>query len=163
MCWTPPTLWRGRLFLRNHHRAVCVYLGPPETLTAAQRAQATTAAHLPATRSWNWLWLIGREPDFPNDAPSWQELTTWYSVSLGVWLAAALIAAAAGGTLRVASVARAATTSDILFWLGAFILGLAATALSAAIKDNTHSAHRDRGQHRAHPSPRERSRRRKRA
>ena len=32
ICWTPSTLWRGKLFLRSPSRAVCVYVGRADKL-----------------------------------------------------------------------------------------------------------------------------------
>lgn len=135
LCWTPPTLWQGRLFLRNQHRAVCVYLGRPEKLSAAQRAQAMTAADLPVAPSWDWIWLIGREPEFPNDAPSWEELTTWYTISAGLWLAAALFAIIAYAALWLVNTSCADRNAAMLFWFGALVLGFAGTPLSGHLRD----------------------------
>ncbi|HBO44350.1 MAG TPA: hypothetical protein DD670_10545, partial [Planctomycetaceae bacterium] len=40
ICWTAPTLSRGRLYLRSPTRAACLYVGKPEQLPEARRAAA---------------------------------------------------------------------------------------------------------------------------
>lgn len=41
ICWTQPTLFRGRLFVRNHSRVACIYLGDPSHLKRATLDRAT--------------------------------------------------------------------------------------------------------------------------
>ena len=41
ICWTAPTLCGRRLFLRSPTRAVCLFVGKPEQLTAQQLARAS--------------------------------------------------------------------------------------------------------------------------
>ncbi len=76
ICWTPPTLWQGRLLLRSPSRAVCLFVGRTENLPAG--VSATDLVH----KSWSWhfdaAWLISRERDYPNDAPTLEEMTLWF-------------------------------------------------------------------------------------
>src|SRR5262249_7328518 len=68
LCWTPPTLWRGRLFARSPSQAVCLYVGRPEDQPAAAAAPAPAPAA--RARRLDTTWLLSRERDYPNDAPS---------------------------------------------------------------------------------------------
>jgi hypothetical protein len=78
ICWTPPMLWNGRLFVRSPSRAVCVLVGnanrPLPTMNAV--APTTPALRFDADR------LLARERDFPNDAPTWQEMTLWFAACI---------------------------------------------------------------------------------
>jgi PQQ-like domain len=80
ICWTPPTLWQGRLFVRSPSRAVCLYVGRDE-----DRFKEVTAVPRPKSAgSWQFSaeWLASRERDYPNDAPSWEEMTLWFGASV---------------------------------------------------------------------------------
>lgn len=76
LCWTPPTLWRGRLFVRGPAQAVCVYLGAE---LAPHTAKPGAAA---SSWSWDETWLLSRERDFPNDAPAGAEMRLWFFACL---------------------------------------------------------------------------------
>jgi hypothetical protein len=121
-CWTAPTLCDGRLYVRDARRVVCLYLGDPETLSPEQRERATSAAQIAAERSWDWTVLLGRERDYPNDAPTWGELALWYAGCLGAFAGTAALAA----VVRLLLSRRAA---EAAFWSGAFVLGLAGTTV----------------------------------
>jgi hypothetical protein len=151
VCWTPPTLWRGRLLVRNHQRALCVYVGDPARLTPQERAQAVAAADLPPVRTFAWTNLIGREPEFPNDAPSWSELAVWYAASLALFAAASMLGALVwltGLVVRRAARRKPAegqpasldltplrSAAAVMFWLAAFVLGLIATPVAGHALD----------------------------
>lgn len=79
VCWTPPALHRGRLYLRTHTRAVCLYIGSePLELT-----QPTTAvADLRTVRRFNANSLLGGEREYPATTPEWKEFAEWYRWSL---------------------------------------------------------------------------------
>src|SRR5262249_48492811 len=90
-CWTPPTLSDGRLFVRGESQAACVYVGRPEN-AAGTPARATPGRPV---RSWRFdaNWLLSRERDYPNDAPSWEEMELWFGACVLVFGGAALGAA----------------------------------------------------------------------
>src|SRR5262249_10918939 len=75
-CWTPPALWQGRLFVRSPSQAVCLFVGRPESLPEGLSPTPSSGP----VRSWRFdpVWLVSRERDYPNDAPSWEEMTLWF-------------------------------------------------------------------------------------
>lgn len=121
LCWTPPSLANGRLFLRDRERAVCVYVGDPKTL----RPGVGWIAPPPARWRFEWTRLLGREPEYPNDAPSVADLRRWFlACAGGVFLPAALLAVLAAAAARRGWRGAAAGGT---FWLTTFALGIAAT------------------------------------
>ncbi len=90
LSWTPPALHRGRVYLRNHSRAVCVYVGEPELLKSSQ--QTMSVADVPQSRYQDLAaWIIPVEPEFMFDVPSKEWMWNWYCVSLGILGVAGLI------------------------------------------------------------------------
>jgi hypothetical protein len=65
-CWTPPSLSRGRLFVRNAAEVRCYWLGAEAKFAAIE----TSSERRPRQWSWSWASLVGQEPDYPNDMPS---------------------------------------------------------------------------------------------
>lgn len=91
ICWTPAALHRGRIFLRTHTRAVCLYLGDKPL----DRTQPTTAvADLKPTRRFNANVLLGGEREYPATTPEWDEFLSWYK-----WSMLGLVAASVGAFL----------------------------------------------------------------
>jgi hypothetical protein len=122
-CWTPPLLWRGRLFVRSPSRAVCVHVGHPD------RHQAGTISPGPP-RSWSIQasWLLSREREFPNDAPTWAEMGLWFGACLLVLGGAAL-----GTVFLLAAVKR--LPGGLVFLAVAFLLGLLGPNVFSAMAD----------------------------
>ncbi len=146
ICWTSPSLDRGRLYVRSPTRAACLYLGDPGTLEPQRRAQARAAGEIPERRRWNVAWLVSGERDCPADRPDGREFVLWYGVSvLGVMVPAALLAlfvwAIIGWNRRVSGAApgcgsRAALLAfRSVFWSALILLGLAATPLGNRLGD----------------------------
>jgi hypothetical protein len=122
ICWTPPTLWRGKLYVRSPARAVCVFVGQ-------DAAQVVHPAPAPPRR-WRIQAdvLMSREREFPNDAPTWPEMTLWFAASVALLLMAALV------SWGVASWTRLPAT--LTFVCGAFVLGaLGPNAFSALVDE----------------------------
>lgn len=92
ICWTPPALWRGRLFVRSPSRLICLDVRRPDLRTPSEIAPA---AHV-APRSWRVdpSWLMTREREYPNDAPTPAEARLWFSACLLMLGAAGLVSAA---------------------------------------------------------------------
>ena len=83
ICWTQPAISQKRLFVRNHSRAVCVYLGRPESLAPQLRANAISANQIPQGQVRDLASiLIGIEPEYLFDLPTLNWLWRWYWVSL---------------------------------------------------------------------------------
>ena len=120
ICWTPPTLWQGRLLVRSPSRATCLFVGRTEDMPAGL-ATTTSTQH---NRSWHFdaSWLISRERDYPNDAPSLEEMTLWFKACLLLAFGgAALITGFVTVFLRFWLPGRSA--GPFLFWMCVFILG----------------------------------------
>jgi hypothetical protein len=118
ICWTPPTLWNGRLFVRSPTQAVCLFVGSRENKpNVSNEAPAITA------RAWrfNGAWLLSRERDYPNDAFSSEEMTLWYGACLLILGAAALATASIG--VVIGRLARRTFFASTTFWCLTFIFG----------------------------------------
>ena len=131
ICWTPPTLWQGRLLVRSPSRATCLFVGRAENMPAG----LPTAGSAQRNRSWhfNASWLLSRERDYPNDAPSLEEMTLWFNACLLIAFGgAALITGLVCGLLKYGQSRRSA--GPFLFWFCVFILGcLGPNALSGLL------------------------------
>ncbi len=90
ICWTPPTVCDGRLFARSPSKAVCLWVGKPKELPP----DVEPLPPEPATRSWRFdlAWLVSQEREYPNDAPTWVEMTTWFAACLAILAVAAVVA-----------------------------------------------------------------------
>ncbi len=99
--WTPPTLHRGRLYLRNQSRAVCVFVGRPELLAQERRQTTLKVRDIPQQQYRDWAGLILRiEPEYAFDLPSDDWFRDWYAIALvGVFLPALILA----GVIRFVS------------------------------------------------------------
>jgi outer membrane protein assembly factor BamB len=92
--WTPPALANGRLYLRTHTRAACLYLGAAP-LASVHRVPATTQATV-KRRSFDPTLLIGSERDYPATTPDKEEFYHW-------WLWGAVATLVVGGTCQIFS------------------------------------------------------------
>ena len=92
ICWTPPALHAGRLYLRSPTRAACLYVGKPERLEGRFRDRTRPASAIVDAQPPDWTWVVGGEREYPADLLSLNELTLWYGVSLGVFALAAAVA-----------------------------------------------------------------------
>lgn len=90
LCWTPPTLSHGRVFVRNHSRAACLILS--RAGSKPDGSAKLTVADIPQStyRDWAAL-LLPVEPEFAMDLPTDQELWQSYVVCLaGLFASSAL-------------------------------------------------------------------------
>jgi outer membrane protein assembly factor BamB len=128
-CWTPPSLSNGRLFLRDGERAACVWVGEPDAL------QLDNGRPAPAVVRWHFDWtrLLGREPEYPNDAPTVPELKRWFVACVAAVFFPAGVLAVSAAVVARSRWRRAAARA--VFWPAAFALGIAATpVLNAALE-----------------------------
>ena len=83
ICWTQPALSNLRLFVRNHSRAVCVYLGEPESLEPQLKKKSMPVSAIPQRKFRDIAGLLlGVEPEYLFDLPSLTWLWRWYLTSL---------------------------------------------------------------------------------
>jgi outer membrane protein assembly factor BamB len=129
VCWTPPTLWNGRLFVRNQSRAACLYLGRPERLDPRQPTE-TVAAEQPRQLRFDWSRLVTHEPEYPHDAPSSSAVGLWFGwCVVGVFGGAGVLAGLVGLLAWAAGWARPARWAGVTFATTAFLLGMAGTTI----------------------------------
>jgi outer membrane protein assembly factor BamB len=98
MSWTPPTLSQGRLYVRSPSRAICLFVGRPEDVPKNRVTQ--TLHHRSSPWRLDSGWLLSRERDYPNDAPTMEEMEPWYGTSLVCLTVAALGAGVVATSMR---------------------------------------------------------------
>ena len=127
ICWTPPALADGRLYLRTQTRAACLYLGrrPLEATTAAM-----AAGDLPARKRFDPGTLLGGEREYPATVPELGQFALWYA-----WCLALLCATAAlvFGTAAATNMPR--KWSHFLFWSVVLLAGAAGSAVLHRLQD----------------------------
>ncbi len=81
LVWTPPTLHRGRLYLRNQSRAVCVYVGDLDLFV--DRPKTTMSlADIPQSNYVDWAGaILSIEPEYAFDVPSSEWLWQWFLIT----------------------------------------------------------------------------------
>ena len=134
LTWTPPILHRGCIYIRNHSRAACIYIGVPELLPENQTT--LTLADIPQSRYYDWAGqILTVEPEYAFDLPSPQWLWNWYCWSSGLLLASFILATAPAYCVRrdrrlltwiysyrfLAFIAGALGTTWISYWTQEFI------------------------------------------
>jgi hypothetical protein len=128
ICWTAPSLARGRLYVRSPSKAACLYLGRPQQLARPRREAAGRVADVAAARRFDWKPLLGGEREFPADRPNGVELVRWYAASLvGGFGAAAALAGLVHLVVRGLGKARGRWPSRVTFWAALFACGAVAT------------------------------------
>jgi outer membrane protein assembly factor BamB len=130
LCWTPPTLWRGLLFLRNHARATCLVVAPRE-----EGDSGAQTSELPRATAFDWSDLLSREPRSPEDAPSLDELALWFAWCMGIFGASAIAAVGAVLILRFLHSGRPPFWGSLVFATTAFLFGLLGTTFASAWAD----------------------------
>jgi outer membrane protein assembly factor BamB len=92
ICWTPPALDRGRLYVRNQRRAVCVYIGRPDLLEQRDERRVLTVSDIPQSEYYDLASILGIEPEYAFDVPSAAWLQNWYLAGLGILAGAGAVA-----------------------------------------------------------------------
>ena len=144
ICWTPPALDRGRLYVRNRKQAACIFIGRPELLQTDPGSDAPgsgwtgkkllTVAEIPHTaveisgRHYDLAALLGAEPEYMFDVPDKAWLQNWYRTGLCLLALAAVLAGLTSAALRPI-LHRWLKEPGLLrlFWIFAFVLGAVAT------------------------------------
>ena len=135
ICWTQPAISRLRLFVRNHSRAVCVYLGEPESLALHLKEKSISASKIPQSKYRDIASVVlGIEPEYLFDLPSTEWLWRWYWVSLvGIFGGMGILALLINSVLSMAKPATIVINHTVpVFWFLSFVGGaLGTTFLSA--------------------------------
>jgi hypothetical protein len=129
VCWTAPSLHRGRVYLRSPTRVVCLYLGSPGGLDRHQQDLEVPTSAIPKGQWLPLSGLAGAEREHPLELPNLAELTRWYVFSLAVVAAVGILAMGVYGMLWLRCRQSARLPARIALWLGIFVLGMAATPL----------------------------------
>ncbi len=136
ICWTSPSLDRGRVFLRNHARVVCIYVGDPKLINLVAGENLLTVADLPHGRVVDMASILGVEPEYAMDPPTHRWLRTWFLVSLAILGASGVLAALFSILAALCNRPFSCQSSRWLFWGVAMVLGLAVgTPASIAAND----------------------------
>lgn len=99
LSWTPPALHRGRVYLRNHSRAVCVYVGDPELLVTPTDQAVLSVSDVPQSEYHDLAsQILAIEPEYAFDVPSFEWQHRWWLISLTLLA----VSGVAGGLVRVA-------------------------------------------------------------
>lgn len=138
ICWSPPALHGGRIFLRTQTRAACLYLGAGK-LEATKAVQSV--AEIPRFRAFDPTPLLGGEREFPATTPEWSEFGAWYLWSLaGIGFASAL-SLVVWGASRIMTVGyqqsedetqRTASRIGLarsVFWISLIVIGVVGSPL----------------------------------
>lgn len=134
LTWTPPILHRGCVYLRNHSRALSVFVGKPEFLSADQ--STLKLSEIPQPRYFDWAGrVLSVEPEYAFDLPSRAWFCNWLLWSSGLLLASLLLALIPAFSVRsvsrksiwivgyrsLAFVAGALGTTWLSHWTGDFV------------------------------------------
>ncbi len=132
ICWTPPALSQGHLFVRSESKVVCVYVGRPED--SAQKENHKLPAPSAPWVSFDRDWLLSRERDYPNDAFSQDEMVLWFGVCVSI------MAGAAAATGLILSLTKRLSGGEIprspIFWCLTFVVGFLAQGKLGAAFDS---------------------------
>jgi hypothetical protein len=92
ICWTPPTLYRGRVYLRNQSQAACISLRAVGRSTEATDRPALSVADIPRSATMDVASLLGVEPEYAFDRPSLEWMRNWYVAGAGLLAASGALA-----------------------------------------------------------------------
>ncbi len=97
LTWTPPCLCNGRIYVRNHSTAVCVYVGQPTNL----KIEGTLRAGELSQKQYRNLAAIvlAVEPEYAFDVPHAQWLIQWFAAGIALIALSKLSAAYTRRTL----------------------------------------------------------------
>lgn len=123
LVWTPPILHRGRVYIRNHSRAVCVYVGMPRDLDVNR--PVLTVSDVPQSEYYDLAaTLLSIEPEYAFDLPSDAWLWDWYLASLLILGGASVLAAVVPLFVRQS---RKRSASRLTFLVSSFVAGALGT------------------------------------
>lgn len=118
ICWTTPALDRGRIFVRNHQRAICVYIGNPDLIDRVAPQDRMTISDVPQSDVVDLSSVLGVEPEYAMDPPTYRWLDRWLMAALAILGSAGVLAAVYGFFVRKPNRIR------WVFWTAAMLLGL---------------------------------------
>lgn len=118
LVWTPPILHRGRVYVRNQSRAVCLLVGDPQRLEALPTT-TLRAADVPQSNYVDWAGaILSIEPEYAFDVPADEVMRRWFYVCLWMLIASQCCAWLVS---RCVAVDRRATVGDYATNVIAFV------------------------------------------
>ncbi|MFM7056845.1 MAG: PQQ-binding-like beta-propeller repeat protein [Planctomycetota bacterium] len=141
LCWTQPALSGPRLLARNQHRAVCVWLGPPDESVAGNATRGNTQplqlSDIPRGRRDDLLARrLGLSPGSELIPPSPRQLHLWFQQGLLVLGGSAITAVLlAGVTLPLRRGSDSMATRALRCLPGVVLVAAIATPAAAAAAD----------------------------
>jgi len=130
-CWTQPTLFRGRLYVRSPSQAACVWLGSAEPPGPRGAGASVLSATQDRSRH-GWFESIWKSDSLY--APDLPDMLRWYGVCmLGVFAASGLLTLLAHEVVRRKSPLHALGTSRVVLCSAAFLAGAGGTVLASHV------------------------------
>ena len=130
ICWTTPALDRGRVFVRDHHRVVCLYVGVPELRSVETIARSIRVDEIPKGRLVSLSSLLGVEPKYTMIPPTRRWLQQWLFVSIAILIMAGLCASLLGLIRKSSQVIRGC------FYGIAMTLGVVVGPIASVLTDD---------------------------
>lgn len=132
ICWTPPALDRGRIYVRNRRQAACLFIGDRDLLERRAEQPLATVGDIPQGEFHNLASVLGVEPEYAFDIPSPPWLRRWYLTGMQLLGVGGLVAGAVHLLLRAPlGKLPGLKTGWGSFWVVTFFLGaVAMTPLS---------------------------------
>ena len=124
ICWAQPALVDRCFYMRNHSKAVCVFLGEESSLEIpANQFEYATEISQPEYFDLS-AWVLGTEPKYAMTAPNADWLIRWFTISFCLgWIALPLVA-------LVGSRVFSSLSMRILLFTSLILLGVCGTSLS---------------------------------
>ncbi|MEQ1830241.1 MAG: PQQ-binding-like beta-propeller repeat protein, partial [Pirellula sp.] len=131
LSWTQPCLSQQRIFVRNHSRAACVFLGNAATLNKATLANAKRVEDIPHAKYQDWAArILSIEPEYLFDIRSMETYKAWYGCSMVIFLLSAILVWSTRCLLPPQASFQPpgfSTQDRFLFWTISILLGAAGT------------------------------------
>ncbi|HUU42567.1 MAG TPA: PQQ-binding-like beta-propeller repeat protein [Planctomycetota bacterium] len=121
VCWTQPTLSCGRLFARNQHEAVCVWLGAS---TPPEGGRVVPERELHRVQLWQVL-----VPGSSRTVPTVMDLVRWYIDCMVLLVGSGLLSLAYYAVMKRFRPARVMRDARVVFFGYAFLTGAMGTLL----------------------------------
>ena len=131
ICWTAPSLYQGRLFVRSPSQAACIFIGDPDAAQTEQVSHAVPTSAIATSAAWDLTVLLGGEREHPFVRPDFHELGLWYLFCIaGVFPAAIVVTGIANfpGIRRRRD--QVVPPRYVTFWISLFAFGLITTPLA---------------------------------
>lgn len=124
ICWAPPMLMNQCVIVRNHRKAVCVYLGDVAKLEVDAQ-DIVFAGDIPQPRFFDLsAMLLGTEPTYAMTSPKAAWLIRWFWISLVLgWGLAPAIALTLGKLIRIPVRSIWIATAVLLGLVGTTVFG----------------------------------------